>query len=111
MGRSIFQIYAGADEQYYSHLRAGNGAVILASEGYCREAGCRNGIASVMENSVRQRKGSVTNAVARQATLLYETLIDNESDKASLLKKAEHVYIEIRREFGMRGTSVDNAIV
>ena len=53
MGRSIFQIYAGADEQYYFRLRAGNGEVILASEGYSREAGCRNGIASVKENSVR----------------------------------------------------------
>ena len=52
-----------------------------------------------------------SNAVARQATLLYETLINNVSDKESLLKKAEHVYIEIRRELGMRGTSADNAIV
>ena len=52
-----------------------------------------------------------SSAVARQASLLYETLVNNERDKEQLLKKAEHVYIEIRRELGMRGTSIDNAIV
>ena len=50
-------------------------------------------------------------AVVRQATLLYEALVNNESEKEQLLKKAEHVYIEIRRELGLRGTSRDNAIV
>lgn len=52
-----------------------------------------------------------SSAVVRQATLLYETLVNDESEKEQLLKKAEHVYIEIRRELGLRGSSVDNAIV
>jgi hypothetical protein len=49
--------------------------------------------------------------VARQANLLYELLLKNEADKDQILKKAEHVYIEIRRDLGFRGTSGDNAIV
>lgn len=52
-----------------------------------------------------------SSAVVRQATLLYETLVKNENEREKLLKKAEHVYIEIRRELGLRGTSGDNAIV
>ena len=52
-----------------------------------------------------------SSGVTRQASLLYETLVNNEVDKEQLLKKAEHVYIEIRRELGMRGSSADNGIV
>ena len=52
-----------------------------------------------------------SSGVTRQASLLYETLVNNEGDKEQLLKKAEHVYIEIRRELGMRGSSADNGIV
>ena len=32
-------------------LKAGNGEIILASEGYKQKASCKNGIASVMKNS------------------------------------------------------------
>jgi hypothetical protein len=49
--------------------------------------------------------------VARQATLLYELLQKNQTERDQILKKAEHVYIEIRRDLGLRGTSADNAIV
>ncbi len=49
--------------------------------------------------------------VARQANLLYELLQKNETDREEVLKKAEHVYIAIRRDLGLRGTSGDNAIV
>jgi hypothetical protein len=49
--------------------------------------------------------------VARQAKLLYELLQENEADSDQILKKAEHVYIEIRRDLGLRGTSADSAIV
>ncbi len=49
--------------------------------------------------------------VARQANLLYELLRQDEADRDQTLKKAEHVYIEIRRDLGLRGSSRDNAIV
>lgn len=49
--------------------------------------------------------------VVRQANLLYELLQKDEAERDLILKKAEHVYIEIRRDLGLRGTSGDNAIV
>ncbi|UCD81719.1 MAG: hypothetical protein JSW26_09935 [Desulfobacterales bacterium] len=49
--------------------------------------------------------------VARQASLLHELLQKNQAERDQILKKAEHVYIEIRRDLGLRGTSGDNAIV
>ena len=46
-----FTIFSGADKQYYFRLRAGNGEIILGSEGYVTNAGCRAGIASVKVNA------------------------------------------------------------
>ncbi len=46
-----FTIFTGNDGQYYFNLKAGNGEVILRSEGYKAKAGCDNGIASVKKNA------------------------------------------------------------
>ena len=51
-----FQIYTGNDDQFYFRLCAGNGEVILASEGYTSEAGCQNGIESVKKNAVSDER-------------------------------------------------------
>ena len=51
-----FQIYKGNDEQFYFRLRARNGEVILASEGYSSEAGFQNGIESVKKNAVSEER-------------------------------------------------------
>jgi uncharacterized protein len=45
-----FVIKTGKDKQKYFSLKASNGEPILASEGYTRMQGCKNGIASVMKN-------------------------------------------------------------
>jgi len=42
-----FQIFKGRDAQFYFRLRAGNGEVICASEGYVSKQGCRKGIEAV----------------------------------------------------------------
>lgn len=47
-----FQIFRGDDDQYYFRLIALNGEIILHSEGYVGKAGCKNGIASVKENTL-----------------------------------------------------------
>merc|ERR1711933_192063 len=39
------------NEQFYFRLKAGNGEIILASEGYKQKSGAENGIKSVRENS------------------------------------------------------------
>jgi uncharacterized protein YegP (UPF0339 family) len=47
-----FEIFKSPrDFQYYFRLKARNGQIILASEGYTSKQGCQNGIASVKVNA------------------------------------------------------------
>jgi uncharacterized protein len=39
------------DDQFYFHLKAGNGEITLSSEGYVAKQGCLNGIAAVKKNA------------------------------------------------------------
>ena len=50
-----FQIFKGADNQFYFRLKASNGQIILASEGYVAKAGAQNGIDSVKNNAKPER--------------------------------------------------------
>ncbi len=47
-----FEIYNDKAGEFRFRLKAGNGQIILASEGYKAKSGCENGIASVMKNAV-----------------------------------------------------------
>lgn len=51
MGHSKFEIFKGTNEHFYFHLKAGNGEIILASQGYTTKANCQKGIHSVSVNS------------------------------------------------------------
>lgn len=60
-----FQIFkSSANGQFYFHLRAGNGEMILSGEGYTTKQSCLNGIASVKTNapfdSRYERKDALT---------------------------------------------------
>lgn len=46
-----FVIGKRSNGEFQFNLKAGNGQVILASQGYADKAGCRNGIESVRKNS------------------------------------------------------------
>ena len=46
-----FQVFSGKGGDHYFRLRAGNGQVVLASEGYESMAGALNGIRSVKVNA------------------------------------------------------------
>ena len=46
-----FEIYKDKAGEFRFRLKAGNGQVILASEGYKAKASCMNGIESVRKNS------------------------------------------------------------
>jgi amphi-Trp domain-containing protein len=46
-----FEVFMGADDQWYFHLRAPNGEVILASKGYPKKQGALAGIESVKKNA------------------------------------------------------------
>lgn len=45
-----FQIFKDKKGEYRFRLRAGNSEIILASKGYTRKSGCKNGISSVRSN-------------------------------------------------------------
>ena len=46
-----FEIYLDKKKEYRFRLKASNGEIILASEGYTAKAGCKNGIDSVIKNA------------------------------------------------------------
>ncbi len=46
-----FEVYTDKAGEHRFRLKAGNGEIILASEGYSQKAGCENGIESVRKNS------------------------------------------------------------
>ena len=51
-----FVISKGNDDKYYFNLKAGNGEVILTSQGYSARADCLNGIESVKSNSADEAR-------------------------------------------------------
>jgi uncharacterized protein YegP (UPF0339 family) len=50
--QGAYELFQGKDEQWYFHLKAANGRIILASEGYHQKQGAEKGIESVMENAL-----------------------------------------------------------
>ncbi len=53
MGKFVCK--TGKDGKRYFNLKAGNGQVILSSQGYASEASCQNGIESVRKNAAADR--------------------------------------------------------
>ncbi len=49
-------MYTDKGGQYRFRLKAGNGQVILASEGYTTKAACENGVASVRKNAADEAR-------------------------------------------------------
>jgi uncharacterized protein len=62
-----FQIFRGLDGQYYFHLRAGNGAIVLQSEGYTAKASATKGQASVLTNGSALKNFQVKDAADGQS--------------------------------------------
>ena len=54
MGKFVISTRKNGEFQF--NLKAGNGQVILTSEGYSSKAGCMNGIESVKKNSTDESK-------------------------------------------------------
>ncbi len=107
MGKFI--IKTGKDGQKYFNLKAGNGEVILSSEGYSGLTGCKKGIASVMKNGIDKTK--FEKKTARNGKFFFTLLAVNkkvigksemyESEKAcdngitSVMRNAGNATIEI----------------
>ncbi len=47
-----FAVFRGEDGQFYFHLAAGNGEIVLQSQGYAKKAAALNGIMSVKDNGI-----------------------------------------------------------
>ena len=51
-----YEMYKDKAGEFRFRLKAGNGEIILASEGYAAKSGCENGIASVQKNGPNASK-------------------------------------------------------
>jgi uncharacterized protein len=59
-----FELFVGENTQHYFRLRAGNGEIVLGSEGYSSKAAALNGIASVLANGARETQYEVNETIA-----------------------------------------------
>jgi len=62
-----FQVFKGMDGQYYFHLRAANGEIVLQSEGYTRKASAVAGTNSVTANGTSASRYKIKDAANGQA--------------------------------------------
>ncbi len=54
-----FEVFRGEDRKFYFHLRAGNGEIVLASQGYTTKQSAENGISSVETNGTTDSRYQV----------------------------------------------------
>ena len=107
-----FVIKTGKDGQKYFNLKAGNGEIILSSEGYVNISGCKKGIASVMKNGIDAAKFEkktakngkpffTLHAVNKQVigkSELYESEAARDNGIASVMRNAGGATIEIEKK-------------
>ncbi len=97
-----FVITKRANGEFQFNLKAGNGQVILASEGYTTKAACENGIESVKKNSqddarferLTSKNGKfyfllkATNGQAIGSSEMYESVASRDNGIESVKKNA-----------------------
>jgi uncharacterized protein len=59
-----FELFVGENKQHYFRLRAGNGEIVLGSEGYSSKAAATNGITSVLANGASEAHYQVSETIA-----------------------------------------------
>lgn len=59
-----FQVFQGADDRFYFSLYAGNGEIVLQSQGYVDEASALNGTFSVAANGVHAERFELNEAAS-----------------------------------------------
>jgi uncharacterized protein YegP (UPF0339 family) len=65
-GGARFRTFRGADNQFYFHLKGGNGEIMLQSEGYASPGGVTTGIAAIRENGKLKSRYQVLTAANGQ---------------------------------------------
>ena len=97
-----FEISQRSNGDYQFNLKAGNGQVILTSEGYGDEAGCRNGIESVRKNA--QDDASFERKTAKDGSPFFNLKAGN----GQVIGKSEMYKSEAARDNGIRSV-MENA--
>jgi uncharacterized protein YegP (UPF0339 family) len=70
-----YEIFIGKDQQFYYHLKAANGEIILASEGYTQKHNAEKAIESVRVNS--QFDGNFVDKIAQDERFYFVLRADN----------------------------------
>lgn len=97
-----FEISKRKNSEFQFNLKAGNGQVILSSEGYTKKENCKNGIESVRKNSqvesrfekLESKNGKpyfnlkATNGQIIGTSELYESVASRDNGIASVVKNA-----------------------
>ena len=97
-----FEISKRKNGEFQFNLKAGNGQVILSSEGYTKKENCKNGIESVRKNSqvesrfekLESKNGKpyfnlkATNGQIIGTSELYESVASRDNGIASVVKNA-----------------------
>ncbi|MBO9612948.1 MAG: YegP family protein [Dyadobacter sp.] len=103
-----FVITKRANGEFQFNLKAGNGQVILASEGYTTKAACENGIESVKKNSQDDARFDrltskndkfyfllkATNGQAIGSSEMYESVASRENGIESVKKNAPEAEVD-----------------
>ena len=67
--RKRFEVFTGEDKKAYFHLRAGNGELVLQSQGYTTKQSAATGIASVKANGVLASQWQIVETVDGQFSI------------------------------------------
>ena len=70
-----YEIFLGKDDQFYFHLKAANGEIILASEGYTQKHNAENAIESVRVNC--QLENNYVDKTAKDGRFYFVLRADN----------------------------------
>lgn len=70
---AAYQVFKGLDGQYYFHVRAKNGEILVQSEGYASRANAVSGAGSVTTNGTNNANYEVRSAVGGQAYFLVKS--------------------------------------
>lgn len=83
-----FVVSVGKDKQDYFSLKAGNGEVILSSEGYKSRKSCANGIESVRKNSQDEGRFEVRTAKDGRQYFVLKAANGQEIGRSQMYKSA-----------------------
>jgi hypothetical protein len=103
-----FEITTRKNGEFQFNLKAGNGQVILTSEGYTTKAACMNGVESVRKNSLEDKRFDrleakngkpyfnlkATNGQIIGSSEMYESVAGRENGIQSVMKNAPDATVE-----------------